>query len=129
MKNLILVFAAIAISTGVYAQTNSDNRNMSPRDMNESRDQNIQSNSDGVTMQDGKMVKVKDGKSTPLKKDRTMSNGTKISRDGTYTDKDGKKMKMKEGQHMDMSGRMTDNNPKRDKDSNHIPDNTKNIRK
>ena len=129
MKKLILVFAVTAITAGAYAQTNSTSKSTNPHNKSENKNHKMHNHTDGVTMQDGKMVKVEDGKSTPLKKDRTMSNGTKISRDGTYTDKDGKKMKMKEGQHMDVSGRMTDNNPKRDKDSNHIPDNTKNIRK
>jgi hypothetical protein len=110
MKKLIVVFIAIAISTGAYAQADSTNRKTSPKDMN--KNQNVQNNPvdkshpDGVMMQNGKMMKVKNGQMTILDQDMTLSNGTKVMSDGTYINKDGAKMMLKEGQHMDMSGNM-----------------------
>jgi len=57
MKKIILVFVAIAITAGAYAQNDSINRKMSPRNMNNSQNQNVQNNPidkshpDGVMMQ------------------------------------------------------------------------------
>lgn len=123
MKKLILAFAVTAITAGAYAQTDSKSRSTNHHNKSDNKSQTVHSNSDGVTMRDGKMIQVEGGKETPLKKDRTMSNGTKVSRDGTYSDKDGKKTKMKEGQHMDMSGKMTDKKDR--KDMYLVPDSTK----
>jgi len=57
-------------------------------------------------LQNGKMMVVKNGKTTSLDRDMTLSNGTHITKDGACTKKDGTKMTMKEGEHMDMSGNM-----------------------
>lgn len=129
MKKLILVFAAIAITAGAYAQAGSTNKKTSPQnadktqnqnmqnnpqDRNNNRQQNMQnnhvrnSNSDGIVMENGKMMKVKNGQKTAFQDiDVTMSNGTKIMSDGTYIKKDGSKMTMTEGQHIDMEGNLT----------------------
>ena len=70
---------------------------MSPRDINNKQNQNIQNNpvdklqTDGVVMQNGKMMQVKNGQTTVLDQDVTMSNGTKIMTDGTCIKKDGSK--------------------------------------
>lgn len=61
---------------------------------------------DGVMMRDGKMWVIKDGKSTAMTAEMTMSNGTKVMTDGTYMTKDGKKMKMKNGESMRMDGEL-----------------------
>jgi hypothetical protein len=61
---------------------------------------------DGVMMKDGKMMEVKDGKTMPMDKEMTMSDGTKVMEDGTVMTKDGKKMMMKDGEHMSMDGKM-----------------------
>ncbi len=113
MKKIILVFVAVAISAGAYAQTDSTSRKMSPRDLNNNLNQNVRNNTvdktcpDGVVMQNGKMMKVKDGQTTTLDQEMTMSNGTKIMRDGSCINSDGTTTMMKEGQHMDMSGNMS----------------------
>ena len=110
MKKLILVFAAVAISAGAYAQVDSTNSKTSPQDLNNSKNQNTQTYSaydlhpDGVLMKDGKLMVVKNGKKTTLDQDMSMSNGTKIKTDGNYTKKDGSTMRLKEGEHMDMEG-------------------------
>lgn len=81
--------------------------------MNNNQNQNMQNNPvdeslpNGVVMQDGKMMKVNNGKMTILDYDMTMSNGTRIRSDGSYIKKDGNKMMMKDGQHMDMEGKIT----------------------
>ena len=131
MKKLILVFVAIAITAGAYAQDGSTNRKMSPQDLNNTQKQNLQNNPvdkpnpDGVMMQNGKMMMVKNGQMTSLDHDMTMSNGTKIKSDGTCIKKDGTKKMMKEGQHMDMSGNMIPMKTNKDKNMYLVPDSTK----
>ncbi len=62
---------------------------------------------DGVTMQNGKMMMMKDGKAMgPMQSEMTMSDGTKMMTDGTMMMKYGTKMNMKEGQMMMMDGKM-----------------------
>ncbi|MCA1758695.1 MAG: hypothetical protein LC658_02905 [Bacteroidales bacterium] len=154
MRKLILVFAAIAISAGVYAQAGSTNKKASPQnvdktqnqnsqnqqdlnmtqnqnsqnqqDLNNNQNQNLQnnpdykSNSDGIYMENGKMMKVKNGQKTAFQDiEMTMSNGTKIMSDGTYIKTDGSKMTMKEGQHMDMSGNMVPMNTNKNRNMEH----------
>jgi flagellar basal body rod protein FlgG len=70
-----------------------------------------QSYPDGVLMQNGKVMQVKNGQLTQLQNnDLTFSNGTRIMSDGTWITKDGTKTMMKEGQHMDMSGNLITTN-------------------
>jgi hypothetical protein len=132
MKKLILVFVAIAITAGVYAQADSTNRKMSPRDMNSTKNQNMQHNSmdkshaDGVMMKDGKLMKVKDGKTSMFEENEmTLSNGTRIMKDGTCIKKDGTKITLKDGQHMDMSGNLISNKPDKDNNMYLVPDSTR----
>lgn len=122
MKKVVLVFAAIAITAGAYAQADSTTRKSTPRDLNNNQNQNVQNNSvdkshpDGVMMQNGKMMKVKNGQMTSLQDpDVTMINGTKVMKDGTCIKNDGSKVMMKEGQHMDMAGNMISMNTNNDK--------------
>jgi hypothetical protein len=146
MKKLILVFAAVAISAGVFAQAGSTNKTASPQNVDKTQSQNLQnqqdlnrihnqnsqdlnrtqnqygqnnsfdhSNTDGVYMENGKMMKVKNGQKSAFQDiDLTMSNGTKIMSDGTYINKDGSKMTMTEGQHIDMEGNMIPMNTNKD---------------
>lgn len=137
MKKLILVFTAIAIMAGAHAQADSTNKKKSPADINYGIDQNLDlnnnqnqnmqnnSNSDGVMMENGKMMMVKNGKTTILDHDMTMSNGTKIMSDGTYTKKDGTKLTMKEGQRMDMSGKLDPTKTNKDKNMYLLRDSTR----
>lgn len=131
MKKLILVFVAIAITAGAYAQTDSINKKMIQR-TNSQQNQNVQNNPvdkshpDGAMMQNGKMMKVKNGQITSLQgDDMILSNGTKIRSDGTCTKKDGTTVMMKEGQHMDMSGKMTSMKTNKDNNMYLIPDTTR----
>jgi hypothetical protein len=142
MKKLILVFTAIAITAGTYAQNDSASRKMRQTDINpndslgqyqEMNNQNqiVQNNlvgksfPDGVMMHNGKMMKVKNGKMTVLDQDMTLSNGTKLMSNGTCIKKNGSKMILKEGQHIDMSGNMIDMKINRDKNKQLDRDSTK----
>ena len=124
MKKLILAVATIAFTAGACALNDSTSDRNSLQDTNNTQGQNEHDNPvdkrhpDGVIMQNGKIMKVKNGKMTSLDKDMTMSNGTKIMNDGTFVKKDGTKMKMKEGQHIDMSGNITFTNENVDRDRN-----------
>jgi hypothetical protein len=55
----------------------------------------------GVLMKDGKMILVKDGDMMPMKSEMTMSNGTKVTEDGTII------RKMNEGEMMMVDGTTT----------------------
>ena len=131
MKKLILVFAAIVIAAGVFAQADSTKRKMSPPDMNNTQNKILQNNpvdkshADGVMMQNGKMKMVKNGQTTSIDQDLILSNGTKIMSDGTCVTKEGTKMTMKEGQHMDMSGNLTSMKIHKENNMYLVPDSTK----
>jgi hypothetical protein len=60
---------------------------------------------DGVMMQDGKMMMMREGKPAgPMDHEMTMSNGTKVEFDGAIKMKDGTVTEMKDGQMMMMDG-------------------------
>ena len=59
---------------------------------------------DHIMMQGGKIMMMKGGKSMPVDKELTLSDGTKVTVDGAVTMKDGKKMTLKEGEMMNMDG-------------------------
>jgi Domain of unknown function (DUF6799) len=61
---------------------------------------------DHLMMQGGKVMMMKGGKSMPLDKELSLSNGAKVTVDGNVTMKDGTKMMMKEGDMMTMDGEM-----------------------
>ena len=94
MKQLLIVFTATALSFGSIAQTQTSKMNL-----------NL-SKKDGVVMMGGKMMMVKDGKVSSLRKQMTLGNGTTVMTDGICTKKDGTKMIMNEGDQMDMAGNM-----------------------
>jgi hypothetical protein len=105
MKKLIFVFAALAFSFASLAQTDTTKKKMD-HDKMMNHDQMDMSKTDGCMMMSGKMMMIKNGKMSDMKKPMTMNNGTKMMVDGTCVKKDGTKMKMKEGDHMDMEGNM-----------------------
>ena len=59
---------------------------------------------DYVTMQDGKMMVMKEGNMMPMEKEMEMANGTKVMTDGNVMKKDGSKVMMKEGDRVYMNG-------------------------
>ncbi len=96
MKNLILLFTALTISLGIFAQgSKMESKKMEGHKMK-----------DCCMMKDGKMMCMKDGKTMAMDKDMTMKNGCTVMKDGTVKMKDGKTMKMKNGESIDMDGKM-----------------------
>lgn len=67
---------------------------------------------DHIMMKDGKVMMIMQGKSMPLDKELTLSNGAKVTVDGSVTMKDGTKTMMKEGDMMSMDGTMMKHNAK-----------------
>jgi len=61
---------------------------------------------DHIMFKDGKVTMVMGGKSMAADKEITLTNGAKVTPDGTVTMKDGQKMKMKEGEMMGMDGQI-----------------------
>jgi hypothetical protein len=59
---------------------------------------------DGATMRNGKAMRNDGVKLVPLDKDMVLSNGSKISPDGTVTMKDGSKIALKDGETMGSKG-------------------------
>lgn len=111
----------------------NDDGMMQNRDLNNNQIQSDPKNAadmshpDGVMMQDGKMIIVKDGRMVTLKNDITLDNGLVVMSNGSYMKKGGTKMMFKEGEHMDMSGKMIPMNNSRN--MNGMPDSTNNKNK
>ena len=61
---------------------------------------------DCVMMHDGKVMMMKEGKSTPMTEDMTMSNGTMVMKDGTVMMKDGTSKRLQKGEVVYMDGSM-----------------------
>lgn len=95
MKTLLIVVAAFMISSAAFAQDKMDKKKM---------DQKMDMKKDHMHMKDGKMEMVKGGKTTPMDKDMTLSNGDIIKIDGTMKMKNGKTMKLQEGDMVYMDG-------------------------
>lgn len=120
MEKVIFIIVAFCSSMCLVAQTDST-QNIMHGDANNhhkitkinNQKTTYKSFSDGIMMKNGKMMMVKNGKSTLLDQEMSMDNGTKVMPDGTMMKKDGKKMMMKEGQHMDMSGNMRNSETKK----------------
>jgi hypothetical protein len=72
---------------------------------------------DCVHMKDGKMMMMKDGKEMPMEKDTTMTDGSKVTTDGTHVMKEGKKMKLKDGDMVMMDGSMMTGGMKKEKEA------------
>jgi hypothetical protein len=105
MKNIVEVLSLsllIGIGSAVQAQTTA--KTTTPNLVQMKVDGRSH---DCVVMQSGKMMMMKGGKTTPMTKDMTMSDGTKCLTNGTCLKKDGTKMAIKEGHCVMMDGKMT----------------------
>lgn len=89
MKKIILLLVAMIFSFGVYAQ----DRKMPKKDH--------------IMMTDGKMWVMKDGKTTAMDKEITLSNGTVIELSGKVTTTDGTTQILGNGDAIDMDGIVT----------------------
>lgn len=133
MKNLILLFALIAISFSAHAQSDSGNNVMTPPDFHDNEEGKSQNrdlivnpdpgkinntdpvtgkqlqgkgNNDGFMIQNGKMMVVVNGKFEKMQTEMRLSNGTQVMTDGYYVPKGGSKVKLMEGQLLDMNGHL-----------------------
>ena len=86
MKKFILLFAFFALAAGVSAQESKKTK-------------------DYVLMKDGKMLVIKDGKTTVMEKDMILNDGTKVMPDGKVMMKDGSTKILKEGESLTMDGK------------------------
>lgn len=101
MKKLMILIVAIALSSGVFAQEKmDDNMQMGKKEQQMSMKKNH------LMMMNGKMQMQKNGKTMPMEKDMTLTNGTQVMTDGMCKMKDGTSMNMKEGDMIDMNGKM-----------------------
>lgn len=110
MKKVVLTIATVIFTLGAYAQSDTTKRSWDKSDNSYSSNSENQNHTDGYYFKDGKVVLVRNGKTTPLDRDVTLTNGTKITDDGYYTERGGTKMKFKEDEHIDLSGNRTSNN-------------------
>ncbi|MES2060542.1 MAG: DUF6799 domain-containing protein [Bacteroidota bacterium] len=101
MKKLMVFIVASALSSGVFAQEKmDDNMQMGKKEQHMSMKKNH------LMMMDGKMQMQKNGKTMPMEKDMTLTNGTQVMTDGMCKMKDGTSMTMKDGDMIDMNGKM-----------------------
>jgi len=86
MKKIILLFAFFVLAAGVSAQETKKMK-------------------DYVVMKDGKMMVVKDGKTTAMDKEMTLPDGTRVMLDGKVMMKDGSTKILKNGETLIIEGR------------------------
>lgn len=99
MKNLTVLIAALFISLGIVAQSNSTSTGMN-------QTTGTKMKADHYWMKDGKMWCTKNGKTMEMTKDMTLANGTVIMKDGTVKKADGTTMTLKNGERVDANGNM-----------------------
>ncbi|NOS80491.1 MAG: hypothetical protein E8D46_11725 [Nitrospira sp.] len=64
---------------------------------------------DGVTMKEGKMWRLQDGKEIGrMDRETTMMNGARVMMNGKMVTKDGKEMQLQEGQTVWLNGKMAE---------------------
>ena len=101
MMKTILVVLAIGLSGSAFAQSKMA-ASKSPMHQMTSK------NMDGsVMMKEGKMICTMNGKTIPMEKTMTMSNGTQVMADGMVKMKNGKTVMLKNGQCVMMNGKVT----------------------
>jgi hypothetical protein len=116
MKNTILICALITASLGSFAQTDSmrtkqynENKYGDRQNKNADRQHQHINNTDSncaITMTNGKMMRLTDGKAVAMDSEFVMKNGTTVGLDGTVKTQDGKIVKIKEGDCLDRSGKI-----------------------
>ena len=100
MKNLSLLILAVAFSYGASAEINSAT---SQQNVNQVYSQK---HHEGYFLKDGKLMMMKDGTTSAVTQDVTLTDGTTISTDGKVTWKDGKSQTLTDSNWVDMSGKI-----------------------
>ena len=103
MKKLIFVCAALALSFGSFAQSDTSKLVIINYDTTY-HDQIDMSKVDGCMMKEGKMMMIKDSVMSAMTMPMTMENGTKVMTDGLCVLENGTEIQMKEGDHIDKAG-------------------------
>ena len=113
MKKLFLIAVICCFTIGAMAQANQTNdqkqaakENQAAPAKHDAQESGELSDLDCAGMKDGKMYIHNNEKLTPMEKNITTKNGTKISTDGSYVKKNGKKGKLKNGECMDKDGKI-----------------------
>jgi hypothetical protein len=97
MKKVLVTLIVMTLALGVFAQDSTNAKNkMAPM-------QNMQKH-EGVMMQNGKLLMMKNGQTTQLTTDLTLDNGAVVMTNGTVKAKDGKTTVLKEGDYVSMDG-------------------------
>lgn len=104
MKKLLLFICVAMVGAGVSAQTDT-------RDSQAASESNYaQSDAlqivlpDGYMTRDGRMMVVRDGRISVMKRETTLKNGTVLTIDGTYIIKGEKPKILKADEHLDLNG-------------------------
>lgn len=97
MKKIILLLAVSAFSLCLYAQ---DNRTDTTRHHMGKMDKM----KDCVVMENGSMMVMKNGETTPMAQDMTMTDGTVVMTNGTVKMKNGKTKQLKNDECVYMDG-------------------------
>jgi Domain of unknown function (DUF6799) len=92
MKKLMMAALALTLGCSAMAQTKADT---------------TQKPENFVMRYHGKMMKIVDGKPSPMTETITLNNGAKVAVDGSVKLPNGKKLKIKENQKVTMSGKMS----------------------
>ena len=90
MKKLIMI-AGLALCCSAFTPATVHAQTMEEKKMDKMKD-------GSVMMKDGKMMEMKDGNWVAQTSDKTMSNGTKVTTDGTVIMKDGAKKTLANGE-------------------------------
>lgn len=99
MKKLLILFAAVLFAVGLHAQDTSKNKSNTMGKSSHTKD--------CYMMKNGKMVMEKNGTTTDMTQDVTLSNGTVVMKDGTVKTKDGKTITLKDGQCVYTNGKIS----------------------
>lgn len=95
MKKLLLVLSTFLLMYAVQAQV-TPTKTKTKQATHQMKDR--------VTMENGKMMVTKDGKTSEMMEDMTLKSGTMIMKDGTVKMKDGKTVTLQDGDYVTMNG-------------------------
>ena len=105
MKKYFVVLTEM-LMLGGYALADDTATGAAPAKTDTGMMQKIPKEKSYLTMKDGKMMVMKDGKWAAMDADITFPDGTVIMKDGNVTMKDGTKGMMKEGDRIDTNGKL-----------------------
>jgi hypothetical protein len=102
MKKVLVIIFAITLATGAFAQDSTNATNNLTQ--NNTTQVHKMQNHDGVMMQNGKIIVMKNGQSSPLTQDLVLADGTTVMADGRVKMKDGTTSTLQDGDYIRMDG-------------------------